>query len=112
MKAITQSDAWSVVRETPIGRAIRKVYWLYKLNVQTTTSSVGAYEASFVTGSIAEYNRINSFVGEAELIQEILTHLDGDERYWDIGANVGTHSVFPCWPSRTGALQPSSPSLR
>lgn len=94
-EAISNSLMWNVLRDTPIGTFVKKLYWLYKLNIETTTTSVGNYQAEFLTESKSEYSRVKDFVGETKMLEEILDRLEGDEQYWDVGANIGTHSVFP-----------------
>jgi FkbM family methyltransferase len=94
-EAISNSAIWNVLRDTPIGTFMKKSYWYYKLNLETTTTSVGNYRAEFLTNSQSEYSRVKNFVGEARVLEEILDRLEGDEQYWDVGANIGTHSVFP-----------------
>lgn len=84
-----------MLRDTPIGMFVKKSYWWYKLNLETTTTSVCDYQASFLTDSQSEHSRVKNFVGETKILKEILDRLEGNEQYWDVGANIGTHSVFP-----------------
>lgn len=92
---ISNSSLWKNLRNTPFGSTVKKLNWWYKLNLETTSSSVNDYQANFSTNSKSEYSRVRNFVGERSIIKQILDHLEGNEQYWDIGANVGTHSVFP-----------------
>ena len=100
---------WEVLRDTPLGSLAKKAYWYYKLNIETTTTSIGDYQAQFLTNSQSEYSRTKSFVGETRILEEILDRLDGNEQYWDVGANIGTHSVFPAKKLTSGHVTAFEP---
>jgi FkbM family methyltransferase len=77
------------------GPLVSNLIWYYKLNIEKTKSSVDNYKAEFLTNSRSEYWRVKNFVGEERILEDILDRLEGGERYWDVGANIGTHAVFP-----------------
>lgn len=63
-------------------------------------ASLGDISARFVVNNLSEYNRVNSFKNEEDIIQEIIAELSKDDVFYDIGANIGTHSVLA---GKTGA---------
>lgn len=49
----------------------------------------------FDVSTLAEYNRVSSFLEEEALIDEIVAEVQADDVYWDVGANIGTHALLP-----------------
>jgi FkbM family methyltransferase len=58
------------------------------------TVTVGETAASFHVDSLAEYDRVSTFVGEEELIRDMIERIEITDRVWDVGANIGTHSIL------------------
>jgi len=64
-------------------------------------SSINNQKCTFVTTSPSEYERVSNFKNEKDNIEKIYNELREDEVFYDIGANIGTHS---CFAGKTGAL--------
>lgn len=57
--------------------------------------NVGDRTVRFDISSLPEYNRVSSFLDEEGLIGTITGELRDDDVYWDVGANIGTHTFLP-----------------
>lgn len=57
--------------------------------------TVGDRTVRFDVSSLPEYNRVSSFLDEEALIGTIIGELRDDDIYWDVGANIGTHTFLP-----------------
>lgn len=58
------------------------------------TISVGNTSIQIKTDTIHEYLRADDLKGEEEFVSQILLEVDSAEVVWDIGANIGTHSLL------------------
>lgn len=109
---ITRSRVWKMIRMTPVGEFIRKLYWGLKLRNKKISSSMDGLEAEFVVKSKAEYFRVKHFVEEEGVINELVSDINSGEVYWDVGANVGTHSVFPALKLTSGHVHAFEPMMQ
>ncbi len=50
--------------------------------------------AKFHITSYTEYLRVNSLVGEEEVLSELIENLESGDVFYDIGANIGIYSSF------------------
>lgn len=56
--------------------------------------SVDGYGSRFYIDTYRELWRVRDLVGEREVISHLLSELDEESTFWDIGANIGTHSCI------------------
>lgn len=70
---------------------LKQEYFLWKGRKKST---VNGHTCTFVVNSVQEYHRVSSFMEEKEIIEEIMDEIDEETIFYDIGANVGTHSCF------------------
>ncbi|WP_121740992.1 FkbM family methyltransferase [Natronorubrum halophilum] len=56
---------------------------------------VAGHTVRFDVSTLAEYNRVSSFLEEEALIDEIVDEVSAGDVYWDVGANIGTHAFLP-----------------
>ena len=61
------------------------------VGIQKTTLD---QSAKFEIKDISEYLRLNNFRGEEKIIKRIIHNTDPDDVFYDIGANIGTHSCL------------------
>lgn len=66
----------------------------YSLASSTQQRSIDGVDAVFTTETFREFRRLQEFTGEESLISDILSQLSATDTFYDIGANVGTHSCF------------------
>lgn len=59
-----------------------------------TKKRVSDKEVEFVVKSESESRRLQNLADEAPIIAKILSELRENETFYDIGANIGTHSCF------------------
>lgn len=73
-------------------------WWLgrlrYTFSPETRRRLVAGVESEFSVGTFREFRRVRDFTDEEPLIEEILSQLSSDDVFFDIGANIGTHSCF------------------
>jgi FkbM family methyltransferase len=60
----------------------------------TTELTVGGVSAEFITRTRKEYSRFDNLMGEAEVLEDLLSEIEGGDTFYDIGANVGMYSCF------------------
>lgn len=75
---------------------LRAGYWLLLrqfLN-RPTTVTVDGISAVFRVGGHSEFQRVASLGGERAFIRDIFAHLDRDDTFYDVGANIGTHACL------------------
>lgn len=65
----------------------------YKL-FNRTKKSIRGISATFVAETQSELYRALTLQGEEPVISHLLSHVDEDDVVWDVGANIGTHSVY------------------
>ena len=56
--------------------------------------SVDGYGSRFHIDTYRELWRVRDLVGEREVISHLLSELDEESIFWDVGANIGTHSCI------------------
>lgn len=66
----------------------------YHVGPNTRRRSVGGESATFEASSFPEFLRIVDFQNESEVIKQLLEVSKEDDVFWDIGANIGTHSCY------------------
>ncbi|SNZ06774.1 methyltransferase, FkbM family [Natronoarchaeum philippinense] len=73
-------------------------WWLNRLRYSFASArqrrSIDGVEAEFVPETFREFRRFQSFTGEEPIISDMISQLSSDDTFYDIGANVGTHSCF------------------
>lgn len=57
-------------------------------------ASIEDISCSFAVSNLTEYDRVNGFKNEKDFIKEIMNEADEGDIFYDIGANIGTHSCF------------------
>ncbi|MGB9965892.1 FkbM family methyltransferase [Halobacterium hubeiense] len=71
--------------------------------------TIGDTSAKFIASELPEYQRCSSLGGERAIVRDILSHLKSDDTFYDIGANIGTHSCFVGRSLQEGTLIPFEP---
>ena len=56
--------------------------------------TVGPAAGQFHLRNRIEYNRVSTLVGEREVLADLLGRLRPDDVFWDVGANIGTHTCL------------------
>lgn len=81
-----------------VERVKRTIRWEYRKARSyldsTRTVSAGGTEATIKTDTIQEYLRAQNLKGEEDFVSQMISKVDADDIVWDIGANVGTHSLL------------------
>ena len=100
-----------IVRGTKLNKLLSKPYWqlVYSLSENTQTHEITNHSIDFQTITFTEYMRFCSLAGERSIVENLLTALDSDDIFYDIGANVGTYTCFAAaelGPDRTVAFEP------
>lgn len=75
-----------------LGWWINRIRYSFASSVQRR--SIGDVEAEFTAKTFREFRRLQDFTGEKNVISDILSQVSPDDTFYDIGANVGTHSCF------------------
>lgn len=87
-----------LVNKLDIQPYLAKGYWsvVLALSNDTHTRTVAGVDATFKITSPQEYNRFYdpTIKGETEILGALLSVLDPDDVFYDIGANVGLYSCF------------------
>lgn len=68
--------------------------FLYEFSSPVQGQSVNGIEAKFAAKTFREFRRLQDFTGEKPIISDILSQLSATDTFYDIGANVDTHSCF------------------
>lgn len=58
------------------------------------TKNIRGVSAKFNVTTISEYRRLKNFKDEQDIIRAIMEEVGTEDAFWDIGANIGTHSCF------------------
>ena len=101
----------SVSKQLGLHPHFRKIYYIrrysseyYYLKTNDSYSAdINGLKAKFSVGTITELNRLKKVNRNKEL-QLILEHIESDDIYWDIGANIGTHTIFPAKSLSEGSV--------
>lgn len=72
----------------------RYLQFRYRVNSGRVTRSVGTIGSEFHVDSFREYLRIVDYQNEDFVIECLLEAIDTGDVFWDIGANIGTHSCY------------------
>jgi len=85
-------------------RQLQLRYWRHSDDLQRSVSGV---ESRFEVNSFREFLRIADYQNEDFVIETLLREMDSDDVFWDIGANIGTHSCYIGQKARhTIAIEP------
>ncbi|MCU4975381.1 FkbM family methyltransferase [Halobacteria archaeon AArc-m2/3/4] len=60
--------------------------------------------ADFLVSSYHLLSRLSEFAHDPSEIERIMSEIEPDDNYWDIGANVGTHTILPAKYLETGEV--------
>lgn len=60
----------------------------------TRRTHIGGASAELATTTWFEYKRVKHFHGEEDVLADLLSVLDDDVVFWDVGANVGIYSCL------------------
>ena len=75
--------------------------------------SIAGIDAQFHVDTFREYRRVLGFTGERGIIEDIVANVEPDDVFYDVGANVGTHSCFVGQvASKVVAFEPHPPTAR
>jgi FkbM family methyltransferase len=66
----------------------------YPLASSSQRRSVGDVTARFAVETFREFRRVQDFTDEGPVIADLLSYVTDEDTFYDIGANVGTHSCF------------------
>lgn len=66
----------------------------YSLASSVQRRSIDGIGAEFAAETFREFRRLQAFTGEESLISDMLSQVSVTDTFYDIGANVGTHSCF------------------
>jgi len=73
-------------------------WWRNRLEIAAGTgkyeTSISGVSATFDILTTRELLRAKNFTGEQELIEQMLERTHSSDIFWDVGANIGTHSCF------------------
>lgn len=70
-------------------------------------SSLSGFTGTFDAWSSREYHGVQTLDGEAAITESLLDRMRPTDTAWDVGANVGWHSVFMGRVAPTVAFEPS-----
>lgn len=101
----------SVSRQLGLHPHFRKAYMIRKYPreyyyIKTNdrySAEINELQANFGVRTITELKRLQK-VNKNEELQLILDHIKSDDIYWDIGANIGTHTIFPAKSLSEGSV--------
>jgi FkbM family methyltransferase len=82
---------------------------VYVLSENTHSHEIANHSVDFRIETFTEFNRFRDLAGERSIVEDLLTTLDSDDTFYDIGANVGTYTCFAAaelGPGRTVAFEP------
>ena len=74
----------------------------YKLYGDPVTETIDDVSAHFAARSPNEYARVRSLYGERPIITQLLSEVDPNDVFYDIGANIGIYSIFASKKLNTG----------
>ncbi|WP_336037515.1 FkbM family methyltransferase [Halobacterium yunchengense] len=66
----------------------------YRINSGKIKRSIRDVESSFQVNTFREFLRVVDYQNEDFVIERLLDTIDPDDIFWDIGANIGTHSCY------------------
>ncbi|OYR83523.1 hypothetical protein DJ84_08020 [Halorubrum ezzemoulense] len=102
-----------LIRKTGVNRILSKPYWklVHLLSEKKQVHKITNHEISFWASTFTEFMRFrdHDLVGERLIIKDLLTTLNSNDIFYDIGANVGTYSCFiaaELGPGKTVAFEP------
>lgn len=92
---------------------VKRPYWWYRRYFNPVTIEMGGISACFIAEEPSDlsYYEIDS---EREVLNDILSNLERDDVFFDIGANIGLYTCFAMNVSTKGkviALEPSPPAF-
>jgi FkbM family methyltransferase len=68
--------------------------WFCTKTTNAATVTVGNASATFRVDTVPEYHRAANLMGERAIVADLLDHLEPDDTFWDVGANVGTYACL------------------
>ncbi|WP_198530028.1 FkbM family methyltransferase [Halorubrum aethiopicum] len=75
----------------------------------TQTHEITTHSVDFHTKTFTEFTRFRDLVGERSIVEDLLTSLDSNDIFYDVGANVGTYTCFAAaklGPGKVVAFEP------
>lgn len=100
-----------IIRKMRLNKLVSKPYWklVYVLSESTQTHEITNHSIDFQIGTFTEFTRFRHLSHERPIIADLLSSLNSDDTFYDIGANVGTYTCFAAaelGPGRTVAFEP------
>lgn len=66
----------------------------YMLGPESVGHSVAGIHAEFAVSTLREYRRARRLTGEGPVVEWLLQRVRPTDTFYDVGANIGTHSCF------------------
>lgn len=111
LQRITRSSVWRLLHQLGVAPYFSAIYWAVRLERKRTLSRrIGEYEAEFVLRDRHDYHRVESLMGEAEVIRLLVDEVEPDDVLFDVGGNIGTHACFAAKKLEDGKLVAFEPS--
>lgn len=106
-----------IARRIGLNKVLSVPYWrlVYYLSGGSITHSINNQTIKFEVNSFSEFMRLQNFVNEKEVIEEVLCSIKPTDYFYDIGANVGSYTCFAAsevGKNRTVAFEPEANNLR
>lgn len=118
-KRIYHSQLYSLLDGIGAGEKIADLYWRiqFAIHDDVVNRTVGDTSSQFHIKTRSEYTRFRdpTFKGEIEVLENMMYSLNGDNVFYDIGANVGLHACFASNIIHTGsvvAIEPHATSVQ
>lgn len=69
-------------------------YYLRSLFDLPAKREIRGESTRFIIGSKGELKRVTTFSGEKSVLESFINQIKSSDVVWDIGANIGTYSLF------------------
>lgn len=102
------------IRRLGLNEPLSDLYWklVFALADDTQTHSIAGQTVSFHTETLDEFIRFEGFMGEKQILKDVVQSVGTADRFYDIGANVGTYTCFVASKLGSGTVTAFEPEPR
>ena len=91
---MNKQNVSAFLKKMGLYKPLRKIYNVVARYKKQTEVSVNGHQIKFWTPTFYLNDYLKNSIGEEQFLKEILSRLNSQNIFWDVGANIGFYSII------------------